>query len=82
MLLSIYYFFKKLKPMNNETQHTTLKYLSRHAAPEHFSLVKKCRDEVMYPRGKNLVRQTGYMPPHLSRKLLKRYTILEGNQGN
>ena len=49
MLLSIYYFFKKLKPMNNETQHTTLTYLSRHAAPEHFLLVKKCRDEVMYP---------------------------------
>ena len=82
MLLSIYYFIKELKTMNKEPQHTTLKYLSRHADPEHFSIVQKCREEVMYPRGKNLVRRTGFMPPHLSRKLLKRYTILEGNQGN
>ena len=81
MLLSIYYFFKQIKPMNNETQHTTLKYLTRRAIPSHFYLVEKCKDEVVLPRGMNFVRKTGLMPAFLSKKLLQKYIIQNGNQG-
>lgn len=81
MFLSIYYFFKGIKPMTIETQHFTLAYLSRHAEKENLALVEKCKDEVLFPRGISFVNNTGYMPPELSRLLLKNFRKYEGNQG-
>ena len=57
MFLSIYYFFKGIKPMNNETQHYTLAFLARHAEKENIELVEKCRDEVLLPRGISFVQE-------------------------
>ena len=81
MFLSIYYFFKQIKPMTYETQHYTLNYLSRRSLPEHYDLVEKCKDEIVLPRGMNFVRKSGLMPAFLSKKLLHKYIIHNGNQG-
>ena len=82
MFLSIYYFFKGIKPMNNESQHFTLAFLARHAEKENIQLVEKCRDEVLLPRGISFVQETGLMPPELSRYLLRNFRKHEGNQGD
>ena len=81
MFLAIYYFFKGIKPMTIETQHYKLAYLSRHAAKENLGLVEEKKDEVLLPRGISLVDETGFMPPELSRLLLKEFRKHEGNQG-
>ena len=81
MFLSIYYFFKNLKPMNTESHHKSLKYLSRHAKPENLPLVMKIIRDLRYTSGKKHVRRTGVMHSNLSRYLLQKFVEHEGNQG-
>ena len=81
MFLSIYYFFKNLKPMKTESHHKSLKFLSRHAKPENIPIVKKILKDLRYKRGKDHVRRTGLMHSHLSRILIQKYIEFEGNQG-
>ena len=81
MFLSIYYFFKNLKPMKTESHHKTLRFLSRHAKPENLPIVEKIMKDLRYIRGKEHVRRTGLMHPPLSRILIQKYIEFEGNQG-
>tara|TARA_B100000963_G_C22585149_1_gene652705 strand:- start:809 stop:1057 length:249 start_codon:yes stop_codon:yes gene_type:complete len=82
MLLAIYYFFKGIKTMNNETEHFLLGSLRTYAAPENQNLVTKALNKVKWPRLKDFIRRTGFMPPELSNTLLKKFKVYEGNHGN
>tara|TARA_Y100000589_G_scaffold235309_1_gene222709 strand:- start:175 stop:426 length:252 start_codon:yes stop_codon:yes gene_type:complete len=83
MFLSIYYFFKGIKPMNhNQNINYTLAHIISTGDPENAKIAQEKFDEILFEYGIKYIQKTGFMPARLQRKMLKEHQIEEGNMGN
>ena len=83
MFLSIYYFFKGIKPMDHDQDITyTLAHLISTADSENAKLAQEIYDKVLFKFGIKCILNTGFMPARLEKKMLKEQIMLEGNMGN
>lgn len=83
MFLSIYYFFKGIKPMDYDQDITyTLAHLISTADIENAKLAQERYDKILFQYGINYIQNEGFMPARLQKKMLKEQIIWEGNMGN
>ena len=81
MLLSIYYFFKGIKPMDPDLNlNTTLGWALQNCEPEDKVLIEEIYQERLLQLYEKMVNATGdtYYPP-LQQKLQKAFQVAEGN---
>ena len=81
MLLSIYYFFKGIKPMDPDLNlNTTLGWARANCEPDDKKLIEEILEDKLLLLYEKMVNATGdtYYPP-LQQKLEKAFEIAEGN---